>query len=54
MVAQEGPPYAMAIILPQALALVVAAALVFYYLWRIQGTFNGSSTTMAAASGGRP
>lgn len=53
MVAQEGPPYPMAIILPQVLALVVAAALVFY-LWRIQGIFNGSSTVMAAASGGRP
>lgn len=39
MVAQQGPPYPMAILVPQLLALVVAAALVFY-LWRIRDLFR--------------
>jgi hypothetical protein len=39
MVAQKGPPYPVAIILPQVLALIVAAALVFY-LWRIRTVFR--------------
>lgn len=39
MVAQEGPPYPLEIIIPQVLALIVAAALVIY-LWRIQEMFT--------------
>jgi hypothetical protein len=39
MVAQEGPPYPMEIIVPQVLALAVAAALVLY-MWRIRDLFR--------------
>lgn len=38
MVAQEGPPYPLEIIVPQLAAIAVAAALVFY-LWRIRDLF---------------
>lgn len=39
MVAQEGPPYPLEIVLPQLLALAVAGVLVIY-LWRIQDVFR--------------
>jgi hypothetical protein len=39
-VAQEGPPYAVEIVAPQALAVLVAVALVVY-LWRIRDQFTG-------------
>jgi hypothetical protein len=39
MAAQKGPPYPLEIIVPQLLALAVAAALVFY-LWRIRTVFE--------------
>lgn len=39
MAAQKGPPYPVEIILPQLLALAVAAALVFY-LWRVRTVFD--------------
>lgn len=39
-VVQAGPPYAIEIILPQALAVAVAVILVVY-LWRIQELFGG-------------
>jgi len=38
-VAQEGPPYAVEIVAPQVLAVLVAIALVVY-LWRIRGQFS--------------
>ncbi|MBN1978663.1 MAG: hypothetical protein JW918_14795 [Anaerolineae bacterium] len=38
-VAQAGPPYAVEIVAPQALAVLVAVALVVY-LWRIRGRFD--------------
>jgi hypothetical protein len=38
-IAQNGPPYAMAIVIPQVLAVGVAIALVMY-LWRIQKLFD--------------
>lgn len=39
MVAQEGQPYPLEIIVPQLAAIAVAAALVFY-LWRIRNLFE--------------
>ncbi len=36
---QDGPPYAMEIIMPQVLAVIVAIALVSY-LWQVQDTFQ--------------
>jgi hypothetical protein len=39
-VAQEGPPYAVEIVAPQVLAVLVAVALVVY-LWRIRDRFIG-------------
>jgi hypothetical protein len=41
-VAQDGPPYAMEIVAPQILAVLVAVALVAY-LWRIRDQFIGGS-----------
>jgi hypothetical protein len=38
-VVQGGPPYAMEIVAPQALAVLVAVALIVY-LWRIRDRFN--------------
>ena len=38
-VAQGGPPYAMEIVIPQVLAVIVAIALVSY-LWQVQDTFQ--------------
>jgi hypothetical protein len=38
-VAQAGPPYAVEIVVPQVLAVLVAIALVAY-LWRIRGQFG--------------
>jgi len=38
-VAQGGPPYALEIIGPQVLAVLIAIGLVFY-LWRVQGLFH--------------
>ena len=38
-VIQGGPPYAVEILAPQVMAVIVAAALVMY-LWRIQGMFG--------------
>jgi hypothetical protein len=38
-VAQEGPPYALEIVAPQVLAVVVAVALAVY-LWRIRDQFD--------------
>jgi len=37
-VIQEGPPYALAIVLPQVLAVIIGIALVVY-LWQFQDTF---------------
>lgn len=39
MAAQDGPPYPIEIIVPQLMALAVAAALVFY-LWRVRTVFE--------------
>jgi len=39
MVFQEPPPYPLEILIPQVLALIVAAFLVFY-LWRLQKLFR--------------
>jgi hypothetical protein len=39
-VAQAGPPYALEIIAPQVLAVLIAIALVIY-LWRIREQFDG-------------
>jgi len=39
MAAQQGPPYPVEIVLPQVLAVILAAALVLY-LWRIQELFQ--------------
>jgi O-antigen/teichoic acid export membrane protein len=36
---QDGPPYAMEIVMPQVLAVIVAVALVSY-LWRVQDVFQ--------------
>jgi hypothetical protein len=47
MVAQKGPPYPLEIVLPQVLALVVAAALVLY-LWRLQALFFGARGSVAS------
>lgn len=41
-VVQEGPPYAVEIVAPQVLAVLVAVALVIY-LWRIRVQFIGGS-----------
>ncbi len=38
-VAQAGPPYAMEIIGPQVIGVIVAIALIFY-LWRVQDLFS--------------
>jgi hypothetical protein len=38
-VAQAGPPYAVEIVAPQVLAVLIAIALVAY-LWRIRGQFD--------------
>jgi hypothetical protein len=39
MVFQEPPPYPLEILIPQVLAMIVAAFLVFY-LWRLQKLFR--------------